>query len=147
MRSTRPPSTTETVTIKSKVLITAVDMNREVDMKEEATNPEAEEAVEDAEAVDVDSEEVTKTNMKTKRMMMITMVRARSKHNTEEVRLVVDTNIVEATQEEAIVLLKKSDMITTLRTSNNPSLITSKLSRMRYRTRIISALKSSGSTK
>lgn len=64
MRLTRLPSTTEIVTIKDKVVITAVVMNKEVDMIEEATNPEAEEAVEDVEAAAVDLEQVTKTDTK-----------------------------------------------------------------------------------
>jgi len=64
LRLTRLPSTTEIVTIKDKVVITAVVMNKEVDMIEEATNPEAEEAVEDVEAAAVDLEQVTKTDTK-----------------------------------------------------------------------------------
>jgi len=78
---------------------------------------------------------------------MITMVRARPT-NTVEDHLAADTNIVEVTQEAVNILTKKLDTKTMKRTTTNPSLIlTSKLSRTNYRTRIISAPKSSGSKK
>jgi len=65
---TRPRSTTETATIgtKNKVVIPAAASNKEVAMKEVVTSPEAEEAVEDAEAVAVDSEGGTKTTTRTR---------------------------------------------------------------------------------
>ena len=68
MRMTRPRSTTETATIgtKNKVVIPAAASNKEVAMREVVTSPEAEEAVEDAEAVAVDSEGVTKTTTRTR---------------------------------------------------------------------------------
>ena len=65
---TRPRSTTETATrgTKNKVVIPAAALNKEVAMREVVTSPEAEEAVEDAEAVAVDSEGVTKTTTRTR---------------------------------------------------------------------------------
>lgn len=68
MRMTRPRSITETATIgtKNKVVILAAASNKEVAMREVVTSPEAEEAVEDAEAVAVDSEGVTKTTTRTR---------------------------------------------------------------------------------
>jgi len=48
------------------VVIPAAASNKEVAMKEVVTSPEAEEAVEDAEAVAVDSEGGTKTTTRTR---------------------------------------------------------------------------------
>ena len=69
LRMTRPRSTTETATrgSKDKVVIPAAASNKEVAMREVVTSPEAEEAVEDAEAAAVDLEGVTKTTTYTTR--------------------------------------------------------------------------------
>jgi len=144
LKLNRLPSTTEIVTIKDRVGITAEAMSKEVDMREEDTNPEAEEAAEDVEAAAVDLEGATKTDTRMRWLAMTAMVRVRLT-STEEDHLAADTNIVEDTKEAVNILTRKLDTTAMKRISTNPSLILrSNSHRMRYRTKTISAPRSSG---